>query len=123
MSMPAPDVAVLEADWKPRVLLRAQLIEDGFTVVATDTWPMMADYLQAPMKPRVAILDLQGLEHPGEVLRATRALMTPGRVVVLAALGTLARSEIEALGFRVLARPVSVDHVVAAARRAIAEAV
>src|SRR5918911_549862 len=34
-------VALLGVEWQPRALIRAQLIEDGFDVLATDSWPMM----------------------------------------------------------------------------------
>ena len=118
--MSAPDIAVLESDWSRRVALRAQLMEEGFEVVAADTWPMMIDHLQAAVKPRAAILDLHGLDHPREILREVRALLMPAHVLVLSALGALNRSEIEALGFPVLVRPVSIDRIIAATRRAIA---
>ena len=32
-----PDIVLLSADWPSRALIRAQLLEEGFEVVATDT--------------------------------------------------------------------------------------
>ena len=42
----APDIVLLDAEWPSRALLRAQLIEDGFDVLATDTWTTMRRYLR-----------------------------------------------------------------------------
>jgi hypothetical protein len=33
-----PDIVLLAGDWQPRALIRAQLIEEGLEVVATNTW-------------------------------------------------------------------------------------
>jgi hypothetical protein len=102
------------------VPLRAQLIEDGFEVLATDTWPMMREHLRPGSKPRLAIVDLQGLENPQEVLDGMRVLMKPDRVLLVSALGTVPPEKIAGAGFRVLSRPASIEQVVAAARAAIA---
>jgi DNA-binding response OmpR family regulator len=119
--MPPPDIVLLGANWNPRALLRAQLIEHGFDVVATDAWPMMRRHLRGE-KPRLAIVDLQDLDGPMEVLRALRDLIKPDRVLVLTALGTAAPREIEALGFRAIARPIAIDDVVAAAAQLLRDA-
>jgi hypothetical protein len=115
-ALPPPDIVLLSADWHTRAPLRAQLIEDGFEVLATDTWPMMREHLRPGSKPRMAIVDLQGLENPEEVLDALRVLMKPDRVFVLSALGSVPPERAEHTGFRVLRRPVSIEEVVRAAR-------
>src|SRR5215831_1386362 len=103
MSQPAtPDIVLLGADWQPRALIRAQLIEEGFDVVATDTWPMMRRHLRPGSKPRLAIVDLKGLPHPDMVLNDLRVLMNPSRVLVLTAIGTIPPPDIERRGFRAL---------------------
>jgi len=114
-----PAVVLLGVEWQPRALIRAQLIEDGFDVLATDTWPMMR-HLVRSRKPRLAIIDLQGLAEPQTVLDDLGALMTPARVLVLTAAGTLAPAEIERAGFRVLQRPIAIGDVVKAAAEATA---
>jgi hypothetical protein len=119
-SLPPPDIVLLSADWHTRAPLRAQLIEDGFEVLAADTWPLMREHLRPGSKPRLAIVDLQGLENPQEVLDGLRVLMKPERVLVLASLGTVPPEEIAGAGFRVLNRPASIEQVVAAARGALA---
>jgi ActR/RegA family two-component response regulator len=121
-SLPPADVVLLSADWRTRAPLRAQLIEDGFEVLATDTWPTLREHLRPGSKPRLAIVDLQGLEHPLEVLDGLRVLMKPDHVLVLTALGTVPTAEIARAGFRVLQRPASIEQVVAAVRTAIAPA-
>lgn len=117
-----PDIVLLAAEWRPRALLRAQLIEEGFDVLATDTWDTMRRHLGPGSKPRLAIVDLQGLPAPDRVLGDLQILMKPHRVLVLAAWGTVAPDEIRARGFNVVRRPIQIGSVVAAARRAITEA-
>jgi ActR/RegA family two-component response regulator len=112
----SPDIVLLSVDWHTRAPLRAQLIEEGFEVLATDTWPMMREMLRPGAKPRLAIVDLQGLPNPREVLDGLRVLMKPDRVLVLTALGSVAAGEIEPAGFRALRRPTSIDDVVRAAK-------
>lgn len=116
-----PDIVLLATEWRPRVLLRAQLIEEGFEVLATDTWTTMRGCLRPGSQPLLAIVDLQGLPHADQVLSDLKALMKPTRVLVLAAIGTLVPHQIQALGFRVVRRPIPVGRVVAAAAAAIRE--
>ena len=52
-SAPA-DIVLLATEWQPRALLRAQLIEEGFEVLATDTWTTMRRYLRPGSKPLLA---------------------------------------------------------------------
>jgi DNA-binding response OmpR family regulator len=113
---PPPDVVLLGTEWKPRALIRAQLIEDGFEVVATNSWAMMRRHLRPGMKPRVAVVDLNSLDEPEQVLRDLSALMKPERVIVLATRATLPPSEISRLGFHVIWRPFTVAEVVSAVR-------
>jgi hypothetical protein len=116
---PPPDIALLGAEWQPRALLRAQLIEEGFDVVAADTWPAMRRHLRPGCRPRLAIVDLSSLPDPEQVLNDLRVLMKSGRVLVLSASGTVDATDIERLGFSVLRRPVAIKDVVAAAARTI----
>ncbi len=113
---PPPDVVILATEWRPRALIRAQLIEEGFNVVATDTWSMMRGCLRPGFKPRLAIVDLHNLAQPQEILRDLAVLMKPKLVIVLRASGTMTQTEIEDLGLGVLNRPITIDDIVAAAR-------
>jgi hypothetical protein len=114
-----PDIVLLGTEWQPRALIRAQLIEEGFDVVATDSWPMMRRQLRPGSKPLLAIVDLQGLPDPEEVLDGLRVLMKPERVLVLMAIGTVEAAEIERVGFRTLSRPILIEEVVNTAAKAI----
>ena len=51
--MSSPDIVLLASDRRTRAPLRAQLVEDGFHVIATDTWPTMREHLRAGAKPRL----------------------------------------------------------------------
>ncbi len=114
-----PDVALLAAEWQPRALIRAQLIEEGLEVVAVDDWTTMRRHLRPGIKPQLAVVDLKGLPDPGGVLNDLRVLMPPHRVLVLAALGSAA-AEAGRFGFRVLARPIAIADVVHAVHAATA---
>lgn len=110
-----PDVILLGPEWPTRALLRAQFVEEGYEVVATDAWPIPSQYLRPGTKPGVVIVDLHGLPEPHEVLAELRALIDPDRVLVVTALGTLTGDEIRRLGFHAVSRPASVGEIVAAA--------
>jgi DNA-binding response OmpR family regulator len=117
-----PDIVLLSAEWQPRALIRAQLIEEGFDVVATDNWPTMRRHLRPGAKPRLVIVDLKGLADPLHVLEDLRVLMQPDRVLVLTALGTIQAGEVTYLGFRAVRRPIAIGAVVNAAAGAIRSA-
>jgi hypothetical protein len=119
MEQSPPDIVLLGAEWQPRTLIRAQLIEDGFAVIATDTWATMRRHLRPGSKPRLAIADLKGLPNPREVLNDLRVLMPADRVLVLTAIGTVPASEVERLGFRILSRPFGIRDVVTKAAELI----
>ena len=117
MTQPPPDIVFLDADWQSRALIRAQLIEEGFEVVATETWTMMRRQLRPGAKPRLAIVDLKDLPDPREVLRDLRVLMKPEQVLVLSAIGTIPREEIERFGFHIVPRPFVIEELVREVRR------
>lgn len=111
-----PDVVLLSADRLVRAPLRAQLIDDGFEVIATDTWPMMRSHLRPGERPLLVIVDLQALPDPSQVLRDLAVLMNPERVLVLTALGSIDAADVERRGFVVVRRPVAIGSVVEVAR-------
>jgi DNA-binding response OmpR family regulator len=111
-----PDIVILATAWRERALIRAQLIEEGFEVAATDTWATLRSYLRPGSKPRLALVDLQNLVGSQEILRDLTVLMEPSRVLVLRASATVTQKEIEALGFGVLNRPMTIEDIIAAVR-------
>jgi hypothetical protein len=115
-----PDIVLLATEWQPRALLRAQLIEEGFEVVATDTWTAARRALRPGSKPLLAIVDLLGLPEPDRVLGDLRVLMKPERVLVLAAAGTVQPDAIAPLGFHVIRRPVPIGDIAGEVTRIVA---
>jgi hypothetical protein len=111
--MTPPDVLLLGPEWPERALVRAELIEAGYDVVAVETWPIPRMYRRPGMKPRAVVIDLQGLADPPTVLDELRFVMPPERVLVVTALGTVPIDEIRRRGYHVLARPTSIRDVVA----------
>ena len=101
-------------EWPTRALLRAQLLDEGYEVVATDAWPIPRQFLRSGMKPNLVIVDLHGLPEPARALAELCGLIGPQRVLVVTALGTLTSEQIRRLGVRVVARPASVGDIVAA---------
>jgi hypothetical protein len=120
MTEQRPDIVFLDADWQSRALIRAQLIEDGFEIVATESWTMMRRHLRPGSKPRLALIDLKDLADPQDVLRDLRVLMKPERVLVLLAIGTIPREDIERLGFRVMPRPFVIEDLIREVRKVTA---
>lgn len=117
MELNAPDVIVLGPEWPERALLRAELIENGYDVVAIDAWPIPRAYRRPGMKPRVFIVDLRGLPDPGSVLDELRFVIPPDRVLVVTALGTLTVDQIRHFGYHVVTRPTSIHEIVEATSR------
>ena len=115
VELTAPDIVLLGAEWPERALLRAQLVEEGYGVVAVDAWPIPELYRRPGMKPRVMIVDLQGLPDPRAALNEVRVFVSPDRAVVVTALGTLTADEIRRLGFVTIERPTTIGQIVAAA--------
>src|SRR5688572_22035177 len=99
MPQTPPDVLLLGAEWPERALLRAELIEAGYGIVAIDSLPIPTLYRQPGMKPRLAVVDLRGLPDPRPVLDELRLIMSPDRVLVITALGTLSVDEVRAMGY------------------------
>ena|SRR5437773_1645556 len=114
---PRPDIVLLGVEWRPRALVRAQLIEEGFDVVATDSWPEARRFLRPGMKPDLVVVDLQGLPDPEGVLADLRVLMRPDRVLVLSAASTLPVEETAGFGFHVVKRPIPIERIVDAVKK------
>ena len=116
-------VLLLATDWRTRAPLRAQLIEEGFEVAATDEWRDARRHLRPEAKPRLVVVDLQGLPEADAVLRDLKVLMKPERVLAITAIGTASIESVRGLGFAVVARPVSIGDLVASIRGLLARTV
>jgi hypothetical protein len=114
MEQKPPDVMLLGPGWPERALLRAQLIAEGYEVVAIDAWPIPRLYRRPGMKPRVMLIDLKGLPHPRETLDEVRFVLPPKRALVVTALGSLTGDEVRALGFNAIERPATIGQIVSA---------
>jgi DNA-binding response OmpR family regulator len=114
MNPVAPDVLLLASEWPERALLRAQLIEEGYEVVAVEAWPLPKLYRVPGMEPRLLLVDLQGLSRPRETLAELWQVGGPTRVLVVTALGTVTADEARALGFDTIQRPATIGQIVTA---------
>jgi DNA-binding NtrC family response regulator len=112
-----PEIVLVGVDWRPRALIRAQLLEQGYEVVAVEDWSTARQFLRANPGVRMLIVDLDELEDPMSVLHDIERVMEPRQVLVLGALGTVAPADVESMGFRALYRPFAIGDVVTAAAR------
>jgi DNA-binding NtrC family response regulator len=119
--MISPHVLLVGAEWHPRTMLRAQLIEDGMDVEAVGSWDEAELLLmRRALKPQLVLYDLAGEPNPEASLRTLARLVPTDRTIVLTAAGVLSPEAVGALGFsRVFARPFSVQDVVTAVRRVL----
>jgi DNA-binding response OmpR family regulator len=74
-----PDIILLASNCQPRALVRAQLIEEGFDVVAMDDWSAAAALLKDRRPPDLVVLDLEGFPHADDVLTEIRELTGSAR--------------------------------------------
>jgi CheY-like chemotaxis protein len=108
----ATDVLLLAVNWRPRALLRAQLLEEGFSVLAVDSWSDARDALHKGPKPRLVVVDLEGLPQARDVLQELRELESPLRVLVIDSLAAVPSDDIERWGFRSVKRPLRIKDIV-----------
>jgi hypothetical protein len=113
------DVVLLSVNWDSRAPLRAQLIEDGRQIIATDDWLATRRLLRPANRPRLVFVDLKDLPDAEDVLNALHVLMKPERVLVLTAVASTPASTAERLGFRVLRRPVTIEQITGAISTAL----
>ena len=71
-----PDIVLIDANWPNRALVRAQLIEEGYDVIATDDWATAKTYVEASLKPRLVVVDLQNLPDAEFIIGELEALAT-----------------------------------------------
>jgi len=107
-------VLLAGGEWRPRALVLAQLVEDGYDVTSVATWDEAELLLRKrAVQPAVVIFDLDGEQQPEAALATAAKLVDPGKVVVLTTAGTLPPDVARSHGFvHVLARPYSVGDVV-----------
>jgi hypothetical protein len=109
-------VWLVEPDWQARVLVRAQLVEEGSVVTALEDWGAVEELLQGEVTaPQLLIAELTGQEPP-----AALALLYafPARRLVRRVAGAPPAEALRAAGVdEVLSRPCSVEEIVTAARR------
>ena len=60
----APDMLLLASEWSDRALLRAQLLKEGYEVVAVDAWPVPKLYHESGMTPRLLLVESLPPQRP-----------------------------------------------------------
>jgi DNA-binding response OmpR family regulator len=112
------DVLLVGAEWQPRALVRAQLLEEGVSAEAVEGWEdAEAALLRRSILPRVVVFDLAGESRPAAALATLQRLLGSSRVIVLCSAGTLSARDVHDAGFaHAIARPYQVKDVVARVR-------
>jgi len=99
------DVLLIGADWRLRALLRAQLIEEGFDVVALGSWDEAELLLRKrAVSARATVFDLEGEPNPQAALSTLARLVPPPTSVVLTSSAALPPRH-PAIGIRPRDRP------------------
>lgn len=108
------EILIVGANWNPRALLRAQLIEAGCDVIAVASWAEAEQLCTwQAYDPDVAAIDLEEADRPEATLAAVPCHISPDRVLVLTTPLVLDPSRTRALGFpHVVAKPYSIGDVV-----------
>jgi hypothetical protein len=107
---------LIAPDWQVRALVRAQLKEEGYAVIAVEGWEELEALLaeEEVMPPGLLIVELTG-DEPVAVEALLRDF--PARRLVLRDLRAPSAGALRAAGIdAVLSRPYSVRDVVRAAR-------
>jgi CheY-like chemotaxis protein len=101
-------------DWRPRALVLAQLVEEGYDVTVVETWDEAELLLRKrAVQPAAVVFDLEGEPHPEAALATLGRLVAPDRAVILTSASALPAAAVRSTGFEhVLARPYSVGDVV-----------
>jgi hypothetical protein len=114
-----PDVLLLSNAWPERALIRAQLIEAGFEVVALDSL-IDADALVAARggRPRVTVLQLDSFDAPRRSLERVASRLAPNALIVLTSALGLPAEDIRnvAAPAVVLERPFRIQDIVTVVR-------
>lgn len=112
------DVLLIATGWKQRALIRAQLIEEGFDVMAVETSDEGELLLsRGAARPRAVVLALEEDDHPAATLTAMIRLVPDEQLIVLTAAGALSEDRARAIGAtHVIARPYDIAAVVGAVR-------
>ncbi len=110
-------VLLAGGEWRPRALVLAQLVEQGYDVTAVETWDEAELLLRKrAVRPAVVIFDLEEEPLAEAALTTLAKLVDPASAVVLTAASVVPADAVRAHGFaHVLARPYSVGDVVRAA--------
>jgi len=115
------DVLLIAADWQFRRLVYAQLLEEGYSVLALPALETALAYLLRGGEPsRLTVLDLKGQEVTGQQLEDLAQLT--GRAHLILCGGVMDRAMMTQAGLppaRVLVRPLTVADLVHEVRRVL----
>lgn len=108
------EILLIAADWKFRALVRAQLLEEGYSVKAVLSLQMaFAHLVRTGERPRLVILDMQDTAIDIPQLRQLWQLTDPATLIVCCgALDRAALQQAEMLPVKVMGRPFRVGDLV-----------
>jgi DNA-binding NtrC family response regulator len=116
------EIILIAKRWKPRTFIRAQLMEEGYSVAAFETIEeAIALLCRSKIKPRLVIVDTIGQSLVERTLVDLKKI--EGDVPLLVCTGPYdrARFDFKRMGFAdVLVRPFTIQNVVEAVERIIA---
>jgi DNA-binding response OmpR family regulator len=115
------EILLIAADWQLRALVRAQLLEEGYSVRAVPSLEIAVAHLAGSgEQPRLTILDTQGIDLDAPVLSDLWRL-SGGAPLILCG-GVFSRAELRQEGLppaQVLLRPFRVGDLVGQVRKVL----
>ena len=114
----APLVLVISPDWRLRVLLQAQLVQDGFDVQSfIRCEEAETQFPFGNVQPDLVAFNIEAELNPRAAFAALDRHVSAANVIVLTGTASLASTETRRLGFdHPLSRPCAVGDVIAAIR-------
>jgi len=115
------EILLIAADWQLRALVRAQLLEEGYSVNALPSLEIaLATLIRGGEQPRLTILDMQGIEIQARALSDLWRLT--GEAPLILCGGVFSRAELSQDGIppaQVLLRPFCVGDLVEQVRKVL----
>jgi DNA-binding response OmpR family regulator len=108
------EILLISADWQFRALVYAQLQEEGFQVRALPSLEAaLAAVMRGSERPRLMILDMQGIEAEAQVVTDLWRLTAEAPLILCGGPSSQARLSMQGLlPARVMLRPFRVDDLV-----------
>lgn len=111
-SQPRRQIVVVGKAWKPRALVRAQLLEEGYDVVAIEEIDELLTYLNKRIsKPSLIVVDTSEFNLHEDSVEKLRALSETSKILLC--VGAYDKANVDLTGFKyLLVRPFFIGELI-----------